>query len=1011
MLMKKFRSLVTAFVLMLVGTVSFAQNSITVTGQVTTPSGEPVIGAALLVKGTLNGTVTDEYGSFEIECRPNAILEVSSIGFETVEVAVDGKNRLDITLKEDTTELEATVVVAYGEVRAKDFTGAVQQVNVAQSPQARMGMTNPGEFLRGTVPGMQMGQVGQVGQDPSMFVRGRRSLGSTTSEPLLVVDGLIYKGSMSNIDPNNIESISILKDASSLAAYGSQAAQGVIMITTKKGLSGKPTIEFSTTQSFNVPTVALKYHDAEGYIAVRNARIGNFDHLDDTSFMSDLEMKNYKAGKETNWFDLATQVGHTQNYNVRVSGGTESINYSISFGHSDQNGVQVGNNFKRTNINSRLSAKINKYIEASLSMDYSATGSTGGTSDLSALRTSPLGSPYFDNTGLMRRYPTGNDNTSANPLWITDEKNGYERRMEGIRMTYNGGIEVKAPWVEGLSYKLNVSYGRNVMENRNFYHETYYPDMASGGNEDNYTSYQLSSANGSIMNNRNINWVVDNIITYARSFGKHGINSSLVYTRDSDMTEGQSISGSNFADFGNTLLGWYGLNQAGTRTISAGSYTLHNDVGYLARAMYSYDARYSLNVSFRRDGSSVFGADKKWGNFPAVGLAWTISNEKFMKNVKQIDDLKVKASWGINGSQTLAPYGTLSTVTLGKDSKGLQDINAGSSRTLYSQYVSSIGNPDLGWQQTESLNVGLEFTAFNRKVNADINTYFSKTTDQIFSRTIPIMGAGVSSQLATMGQINNWGIEALVNYNTIRKKDFSWTNQFTFNLNRNKLIKLWGGENEEDDLTNGYFIGESLDVIWWYDWDGIIQEAGKGSIPSRGVGYANLIDQDGNGQLNNDDKVFLGNSRENFRLTWSSTLNWKNWQMFFTFNGTFGGHGYALGDNSFARKSHQGFAYANSVDMPYWTPTNKSNTHMTPQAQDNDWRVYNSYANIRLQNISISYNLTPLVKNFGIKGARITASGQNLFYIAPKWELSDPESRSNQSVLMKTFTIGVNISL
>lgn len=1000
-----------ATMMLLLGVSAFAQNSIKITGTVTTSAGEPVIGAAIMVKGTLNGSVTNEDGYYEIDAKPDAILEVSSIGYETIEVAVGGKDRLDITLNEDSTELEATVVVAYGEVRAKDFTGAVQQIKVADSPQSRMGMTSPTEFLRGTVPGVQMSQSSQVGVNPSMLVRGRRSLGGTTSEPLLVVDGLIYKGSMSNIDPNNIESISVLKDASSLAAYGSQAAQGVIMITTKKGLQGKPVIELSTTQSLNVPTLKLKYLDTEGYIAVRNARVGNYDHLDDISFLSELELKNYKAGKEVDWYDLATRVGHTQNYNVRVSGATESINYAISLGRSDQNGVQVGNNFQRTNINARVNTKINKYIEAGLSMDYSATGSNGGSADLSMIRTSPLGSAYFDNTGLMRRYPTGNDNTSANPLWGTEASHGYERENESIRSTYNGFIEVRTPWIQGLSYKLNVSYGRNNMENKSFLHESYFPDLASGGNEDGYTSYQLASAEGSITYNKNINWVVDNIITYTRSFGKHGINSSFVYTRDSDMTTGQRIAGSNFSDFGNTLLGWYGLNQAGTRTIEAGSYTLHNDIGYLARMMYSYDARYSLNLSFRRDGSSVFGSEHKWGNFPAVGAAWTVSNEKFMRNVRKIDDLKVKASWGRNGSQTLAPYGTLSTVTLGKTELGLQEINNGAPHTLYSQYVSAIGNPELGWQQTESINAGFEVTAFGRKLNADVNAYFSKTTDQIFDRTIQIMGSGVNSQLATMGQINNWGVEAVVNYNTIQKKDLTWSNTFTFNLNRNKLIKLWGGEDEEDDLTNEYFIGKSLDVIWWYDWDGIIQEDGTGSIPSRKAGLANLIDQDGNGQLNNDDKIFLGNSRENFRLTWSSNLNYKNWQLFFIFNGTFGGNGYALADNGFARMSHQGFAYSNSLDIPYWTPTNKSNTHMSAESIDFDWRVYNSYANIRLQNVGITYNLTPLVKDFGIKGARITASGQNLFYIAPKWELSDPESRSREGILMRTFTLGLNISL
>ncbi len=991
---------------------AFAQN-ITVRGTIQDEKGEPVIGAALMVKGSMIGSVTNELGEYSLEVPANATLEVSSIGYATTEVPVNGRNTIHIILKEDTTELEATVVVAYGEVREKDFTGAVQQIKVAQSPQAFMGMNSPAEFLRGNVPGVQMAQSGTVGANPTMLVRGRRSLGSTSSEPLLVVDGMIYKGSMNDIDPNNIESISVLKDASSLAAYGSQAAQGVIMITTKKGVSGKPVIEFSTTQSFNTPTYKHKYFDGEGYLAIRNARIGNYDKPTDTSVLSDLEKKNWAAGKSTDWFDLATRVGHTQNYNVRLSGATESVNYSLSLGHSNQNGIQVGNNFKRTNVSGRVNTKINQYLDAGLSIDYSATGSEGGSSDLSAVRTSPLGSPTFDESGLIRKFPTGNDNMSTHPLWGTEKSHGYEREMNNLRLTLNGFIEVKAPWVKGLSYKMNVSYGRSVSDNSTFSHETYFPSMASGNNENNYNEFSLTQANGSLMNGKNINWVIDNIITYAHSFGKHGINSSLVYTRDSDMNRSQSIRGSDFSDFGNTLLGWYGLNQAGTRTIEAGSYSLHNDIGYLARMMYSYDARYSLNLSFRRDGSSVFGADRKWGNFPAVGAAWTISNERFMSKVRNIDNLKLKASWGINGSQTLAPYGTLSSITLGKNSIGLQEIDGGNVNTLYSQYVSAIGNPDLGWQQTESLNIGLEASAFNRRINGEINTYFSKTTDQIFSRTIPIMGAGVSSQMATMGQINNWGIEAVINGSIFQKKDFNWNSQMTFNLNRNKLIKLWGGEDEQDDLTRGYFIGKSLDVIWWYDQKGIIQEDHTGSVPSRMAGYGDVIDQDGNGQLNNDDKVFLGNSKENFRLTWSNTLNYKRFQFFFMLTGTFGGRGYALADNTFARYTHMGMAYTNSLEMPYWTPSNHSNKYVSPENSEtnNFWRIYNSYANIRLQNLSLSYDLTPLVKSVGIKGARITASGQNLFYIAPKWELSDPDARSVSALLMRTFTLGFNISL
>jgi len=997
---------------------AFAQQDVTVNGTVVDESGQPVIGAAIMVKGTVAGVVTDENGMYSIDTKSNAVFQVSSIGFIEQEVPVNGRTRVDIVLVEDNTELEATVVVAYGEVRARDFTGAVQQVNVANGPQSMMGFTNPTEILRGNVPGMQVTPPSGVGQAGSMLVRGRKSLGSSSTEPLLVVDGMIYKGDMTNIDPNNIESIQILKDASSLAAYGSQAAQGVVMITTKKGLTGKPNIEFSTTQSFNTPTYKHKYFDANGYVRLRNARVGVYDDPStsvdegmDTAFMSDIEKKNWNGGTNpvsTDWFDLSTRVGHTQNYNIRVSGGSESFNYSFGFGRSNQNGIQIGNNFQRTNINARINSKINRYIEAGLTIDYSGTASQGASAGTDQ-RVSPLGSPYFDNTHKVRKFPSGDDTTTLNPIWGTGEGDGYEREMQGDRSTYNGFLTVRLPWIEGLSYKFNISYGKNKMQNLQFWHEQYYPSMGSGNNEDDYTLYDLASANGSVMNRSSVNWVLDNIITYAHSFGKHSVNASFVYTRDSDEAQSFSMAGSNFADFGNTLLGWYGLNQAGTRTVNAGTYTLKNDIGYLARVMYGYDGRYSLNLSFRRDGSSVFGANRKWGNFPAVGAAWTVSNEKFMKQVKNIDELKVKASWGINGSQTLDPYGTLSQVTLGRAGYG---IGTGEG-TLYSQYVSAIGNPELGWQSTESFNFGVEMSAFKRRITADINGYFSKTTEQIFNRTIPIMGAGVSTQKATMGQINNWGIEALINTVNIQRRDFSWTSQFTFNLNRNKLVKLWGGEGEADDLTNEWFIGKSLDTIWWYDQDGVVQEDGTGSLKTAKAGWGNVIDQDGNGALDNNDKIFIGNRRESFRLTWANTFAYKGLQLYFNLVGTFGGGGYALDNNTFAYYTHYGFAYANAIDMPYWTPYNKSNEYVSPESNDQEktWRVFNSYANVRLQNLMLSYNLTPLVKNWGINGARIFISGQNLFYIAPGWKLSDPEARSRQGLMMRTYTVGLTISL
>lgn len=980
-----------------------------VKGKVVDQGNEPVIGATVMVEGTTNGTMTGDDGSFTLRAQEGQTLIISCIGYETQTVPVSGSGSLAITLVEDSEVLEKVVVVAYGQIRAKDFTGSVDAVKVENSPVALNGFTDASEFLRGNVTGLQMGEVSGVGQSPSLQVRGKKNL-SGGGSPMIVLDGMIYSGGLNSIDPNNIESISVLKDASSLAAYGSRAADGVIMINTKRGKQGKPVISFSTTQQLSNPTYKHKYFDGTGYIRLRNARVGNYDNLDDVSFMNDLEFKNYLAGVETDWWDLATQTGWSQNYNVGLTGANETFNYAVNFGYSNQNGVMIGNNYARINLSSRLTAKINKYMEAGLTMDMNRGASMGSSASGDAKQT-PYGSAYFDNSGKYRLYVDGSDAVTTNPLWSTQDF--YERESVNMMHRYNAHFKVDAPWVKGLSYKIQGSYTIGKGESASFTHEDAYPSMASGGNEDGYTVLDLSSANGSLSTSTSSNYVIDNILSYDHDFGKHYVSASLVYTRDWSKSEGFSESASDFTGLGNTLLGWYKLSQGNTRSIGDRSYSLKTDVGYLARLVYSFDDRYHVNASIRRDGSSVFGSDKKWGIFPALGVAWHVTNEKFMSGIKWLDDLKLKASYGVNGSQALSPYGTLSTITMGQTGTAFTSIDeSGNYQFLYSQYVNKVGNSELGWQQTTSFNVGIEASFLQRRINWEVNAYKSITTDQITNRTVPIMGSGISSQTATMGRIDNWGLESTLQTVNIRNRDFSWTSHLTFNLNRNKLVYLWGGDNEEDDYTNQRFIGKSLDVIWFYEQDGIIQKDGEGSLTSWKAGYPNVIDQDGNGSLDRYDKVFLGNSKENFRLSLNNTVTWKNLQLYFMLTGTFGGNGYCLDNNTFAYYTHYNFAYANSLEVPYWTPSNPSDTYVSAQyvADESVWRIYNSYANVRLQNVNISYNLESLAKRMGMNSARIYLSGQNLFFIAPYWKLSDPGARSRTGQLMRTFTLGFNFT-
>ena len=1001
---KRFASLLVGLALSI--PVLFAQNK-TVTGTVVDDTDQGVIGAAVMIKGTSTGVATDIDGNFEITCSPSDVLVITSVGYDNVEVEVGNKTNIKVQLTIASELLEDVVVIGYGTTRAKNFTGSVDVMKMSESPVADLGLANVADMLRGRLSGVVLGaESATVGGKSSVLVRGRKSVNSTSTMPLIVVNGVIFSGDLEDIDQNSIESISVLKDATSLAAYGSKAANGVIMITLKKGEVGKPTINFSTTHQFSQPSYKQKFLSPEDYIKYMNIRKG-IDDYTNTSWMNFLEKENYEKGELTDWYDLVTQTGYSQNYNLNFSGRTANSNYYFAVGRADQRGVVVGNEFERNNISMNLSTNITESIEIGANMAFTNSVNNGIQAS-TTLKQSPYMEPYLPDGETLRYYVEGQNNSSTNPLWETQY--GRERDNRRFNLNLGGYINITIPWVKGLSFRMNGSYTMTDSKNYSFTHENITPvlltnDIEGKGQTAEY--YNLSNANGSISTSKSTNWVIDNILSYARGFGDHYVSASLVYTRDSAESTSDSMTGTGFNTAGNTLTGWYGLANADNKTITNATYTLHTDVGYLARAMYSYKDTYHLNASFRRDGSSVFGADKKWGNFPAVGAAWTISNEKFMKGIKWLNFLKLKVSWGINGAQTISPYGTLSTIAV---AKGGNIPNYYGGTIHWGQKLSALGNPNLGWQETASWNGGFEADFIKGRIHVDVNAYYSKTTDQIFNRTIPVMTAGITTQKATMGQVDNSGVEINLNTQNIKRKDFNWTSSVVFTLNRNKLVDLYG--NGEDDITNGLFLGEPLSVIYGYAHDGIyapntmVDGADYGGRPI-------FLDKDGN-QTHNpsaDDRRILGYGDENFRMSFSNTLRYKNWQLYFMFNGIFGGNGFGLANNTFAYTTFDTTAACTAYDIPFWTKENPSNEYPSPTVNESKFQVYNSFGHVRLQDLSLSYNLSNLTKKIGVKSARLTLSGRNLFVIAPKWRLSDPQSRSGSGVgLPRAFTAGLNVT-
>ncbi len=979
-----------------------------------TDNGEPLPGVNVTIKGTTIGVVTDVNGKYFI-MAPNktAALVFSFVGYITDELIIGDQTVIDIALKEDTREIEEVVVIGYGTTTRQNFTGSVATVKVEDSPASLTPNTNALNLLRGTVAGITLGRSGESGASPSMQIRGQRSINGT-SDPLFVVDGVIFNGSINDLDVNSIEEMAVLKDASTLAAYGTRAANGIVMITTKRGKRGKPVINLSTSLAATSPNFRPKMRDGNGYKELMNRRSGLAPDAD-PNWMGDLEIANYNQGKTTDWLDYISRTGFLQNYSLSFSGATDNTNYYMSVGHWDQKGNYYGDNYQRNTFSARVSTNINQYVEVGANVNLSYNNSDGVRPAYGAAVTlTPYGEPKLKN-GNMRKFPDGKETTTTNPLWNTF--NGVDRELAGSTQVLGGFVNIKIPKVEGLSYKITGSYTIRSSETRQFTHETNFPEMSLGDNG--YTTEvfdaHLIDANGYIRSNGTKSWVLDNIITYYRTIKEHYINATLVYTRDAQTIDNRQITGSDFRGIGNTILGFYGLTNAGVQKIempTTPANTIANtrvaNIGYLGRINYSYNNKYHVNLSVRRDGSSVFGKDKKWGVFPSVGAAWTVTREGFMQNIQFVDNLKLKVSWGKNGNQALAPYRTLSPVAMGR---GGNQVYYYGGNVTYGQRITSLGNPGLGWEETTSLNYGFEADILKRRLHLDLSLYNSATKEQIFNRTVPPMGSGITKQDATMGQVDNWGVEINMNGVAVKKRDFTWNAGLIFTLNRNKLVDLYG--DGQDDITNSLFIGKSLGAIYGYVWDGIVQTGDENYVTNMVAqpGDAKYADLNGDKQLTADDRKILGYSKENFRISMTNTFSYKNFDLYILINSTFGGNGYGMAQNNSAYLTDDTYFYHNTLDHPYWTPENPSDKYPKWNYLHNRFTALQAYTFIRLQDVNLSYTFSNnLLSKVGISGLKLYLSGSNLLFYAPKWEGSDPEIRGyNAAQLQRTFTFGLNL--
>ena len=998
---------------------ALANTDKTITGLVTSENNEPLPGVNISIKGTTIGTNTNVDGKYSISVgEDEPILVFSFVGFMAQELRVGNNTQVNVKLIPDVKALEEVIVIGYGTTKRQDFTGAVSSMKLEGSAMAQMPNLNALEALKGNLPGLNIGATNSAGGQPSVLVRGQNSINGS-NDPLIVLDGVIFLGSLSDINPSDIASIDVLKDATSAAAYGSRSANGVIAITTKRGKIGKPVITFNTSTGFQTWQNRPVMMKGEEWISVVNSR--NKFTEGSTNWLKPGELANRDAGTETNWLEETTRTGVIQSYQAAVSGAQENVNYYLSTSYDDNQAIVKGDQFNRISILGKLKTNITKWLEVGVDGSYSKRDYSGNEANIGEAQTmSPYGVMYRDDKGNLEKYPY--TQSGINPLWgVNDGTRENVDILNSYRLNTNALVTI--PWVEGLTYRVNLLNNVTKNESGNFTYEDYYIQEGSGIQRYDPTVIQgfLPSANGNLNRNGISSYVFDNIINYKNSFGNHDVDVTLVGTRDSQKYNYMNTTGSNYSSNGNTTLGMYGLHKATVQKVDLDAYERSN-IGYLARLSYAFSDKYFFTGSFRRDGASVFGQNNKWANFFAAGVAWKITNEDFMKQFEVLNSMKLKFSMGQNGNQGVSPYGTLSTVANAASGGVRYEFGGQPGVVNYGLYQDALGNSDLGWETTTSWNGGFESSWWQNRISVNLDLYFGKTVDQIFTRNIPVM-TGFKTIKTSMGQVNNSGIELSISSDNIRGKDLKWNTSLTFWKNNNKLVKLYGEDNdgdgkEDDDISSSLFIGQPLNVIYGYEQIGIVQEENTEYIALTGAapGAPMYKDIDGVAGITANDRKIIGYRNENFRLNLRNNMSYKNFDLYVLVSGIFGGNNRYVKENTAAYlTSGTGRFQDNMTAKPFWTPENRSNVYPSAYfAGDGRFAGLQSRTFVRIQDITLSYRLqSNWLSAVRMKSAKVFVSARNLGTFT-NWFGGDPETgtsvRANTFPVASTYSFGANFS-
>ena len=970
-----------------------------VKGQVTDKNGDAVIGATVKVKDAQTGTVTDFNGNFSLSVQKAGSIVVSYIGYLTKEVAFTPGQSLNITIEEDATALDEVVVVGYGVQKKSDVTGSVTSIN--KDRLSKLPVTNVLQAVQGAAAGVTISQGSSIpGDAPSALVRGRNSINAGTG-PYIVVDGIpISKsgGSLNDINPGDIESMEILKDASATAIYGTNGANGVILITTKHGKDGKPSVSYNGYIGFenfakkmdfcNGAQITQRYKD---YVAQNPGETMYNDYVKNQN-----EADAQAAGKETDWlYDMVSQTGIIQDHNVTVNGGADKIKYFISGDYMSQKGVLKGFNYKRYSLRMNIDADVTDYLKIGTNSYIVSHNRDGGRVNfLMAEAMSPYGKVYEDD-GSYCIYPMYTESLFFNPM--RDVNQDHERRQWNINLNAYADINFGNIWkpLEGLSYKFNFGYSF-VPKRENYY---------NGAEQNDQNGY------GYIFNAETQSRTVENILTYAKDIKKHHFDITLLYASSRKKYHDNTATGAKFI---NDELLWHNLGGGATQT--AKSYTdLYKTVSQMGRLNYSYDSRYLFTFTVRRDGSSVFGSDNKYGTFPSIALGWNIANEKFMEKVDWLNNLKLRLSYGKAGNEAIGVYETLA-----KMSNAALTMDGQSATALYPS--SRMGNSGLGWETTKTFNIGIDFGILNNRINGNIDFYTSKTTDLLLQRNLPKI-SGYSNVYMNMGETANKGLEITINSKNIVTKDFTWGTSLVWSWNKNEIKDLYG--DKQDDLGNRWFIGEPISVIYDYVMEGIWQkdEIERGDHlnhdPQAQPGDVKLADLDGDGKITPEgDKKIQGQTTPKWIGGMTNTFTYKNLSLSIFIQTV---QGLKRNNSLLAMASDEMGRRNSTTEIGYWTESNPSNEYRSLSKTSNRWGYGfpRSAAFTRIKDITLSYQFPAQICNMlHLNALTVYASGRNLFTFTD-WKGWDPESDitqrgwggyENNYPMTKSMVFGLNVT-